>query len=88
MGLERAGFEVRWMVEIDDFCQKVLQKHWPNMKRYSDVREVGKNNLEPVDLICGGFPCQPARDEREKVRQQARDIMIVKLSAIDGYLKE
>jgi site-specific DNA-cytosine methylase len=35
-----------------------LQKHWPNIKRYSDVREVGKHNLEPVDLICGGFPCQ------------------------------
>ena len=59
LGLERAGMEVVWQVEIDDFCNRVLEKHWPNVKRYRDVREVGKHNLEPVDLICGGFPCQP-----------------------------
>lgn len=58
LGLERAGMECTWQVEIDPFCQKVLQKHWPNIKRYSDVREVGKHNLEPVDLVAGGFPCQ------------------------------
>jgi DNA (cytosine-5)-methyltransferase 1 len=59
LGLERAGMTCKWQVEIDPFCQKVLAKHWPNVARYSDVREVGKHNLEPVDLIAGGFPCQP-----------------------------
>ena len=59
LGMERAGFEIKWMVEIDDFCNKVLEKHWPEVKRYRDVREVGKHNLESVDLIAGGFPCQP-----------------------------
>jgi len=59
LGLERAGMEVRWQVEIDDYCSRVLAKHWPNVKRHRDVREVGSHNLEPVDLICGGFPCQP-----------------------------
>ena len=59
LGLERAGMEVKWQVEIDGFCNKVLEKHWPNVTRYQDVREVGRHNLEPVDLICGGFPCQP-----------------------------
>jgi|TARA_Y100000310_G_scaffold53054_1_gene48675 DNA (cytosine-5)-methyltransferase 1 len=58
LGLERAGMEVRWQVEIDPFCRKVLAKHWPGVKRYEDVREVGAHNLEPVELICGGFPCQ------------------------------
>lgn len=58
LGLERAGMECAWQVEIDPFCRKVLEKHWPHVKRYEDVREVGKHNLEPVDLICGGFPCQ------------------------------
>jgi DNA (cytosine-5)-methyltransferase 1 len=57
LGLERAGMECRWQVEIDPFCQKVLAKHWPDVKRYGDIREVG-DNLERVDLICGGFPCQ------------------------------
>jgi DNA (cytosine-5)-methyltransferase 1 len=59
LGLERSGMECKWQVEIDPFCQKVLAKHWPGVKRYGDIREVGKHNLEPVDLICGGFPCQP-----------------------------
>ena len=59
LGLERAGLECRWQVEIDEWCRKVLTKHWPAIPKYADIREVGRNNLETVDLICGGFPCQP-----------------------------
>ena len=58
LGLERAGMEVVWQVEKNKFCQKILAKHWPGVKRYSDVETVGAHNLESVDLICGGFPCQ------------------------------
>jgi DNA (cytosine-5)-methyltransferase 1 len=58
LGLERAGMEIRWQVEIDPFCQAVLAKHWPHVKRYDDVRTVGAYNLERVDVLCGGFPCQ------------------------------
>jgi DNA (cytosine-5)-methyltransferase 1 len=59
LGLERAGLECAWQVEIDEFCRKVLTKHWPNVPKFNDVREVGKHNLGSVDLIAGGFPCQP-----------------------------
>lgn len=59
LGLERAGMRCSWQVEIDDYANRVLEKHWPAVKRYRDVREVGSQNLESVDLICGGFPCQP-----------------------------
>jgi DNA (cytosine-5)-methyltransferase 1 len=59
LGFERAGFEIRWQVEIDDYASRVLAKHWPGVKRYGDIRECGAHNLEPVDVICGGFPCQP-----------------------------
>jgi len=58
LGLERAGMTCKWQVEIDPYCRKVLAKHWPDVRRYEDVREVGKHNLEPVDLVAGGFPCQ------------------------------
>lgn len=58
LGLERAGMECVAQVEIDDFCQKVLQKHWPDVPKYKDVRDVGKHNLPTANLICGGFPCQ------------------------------
>ncbi len=59
LGLERAGMECVAQVEIDDFCQKVLTKHWPDVPKFKDVKDVGKHNLPAADLICGGFPCQP-----------------------------
>ena len=58
LGLEWAGFETAWQVENNDFCNKVLAKHWPTVQKFSDVKTVGKHNLKPVDLISGGFPCQ------------------------------
>lgn len=57
LGFEKAGMEIRWQVEIDEFCQKVLEQHWPNVERFDDIKNIQK--LPYVDLICGGFPCQP-----------------------------
>lgn len=58
LALDRAGFECAWQVEINPYRRKVLEKHWPDVERFEDVREVGKHNLARVDLICGGDPCQ------------------------------
>ena len=58
LGFERAGMACAWQVEINGQCQKVLARHWPNVDRYKDVRNVGRKNLSAVDLICGGSPCQ------------------------------
>ncbi len=58
LGLERAGMVCCWQVECDPYANRVLEKHWPRVARYEDVRGIGVRNLEPVDLICGGFPCQ------------------------------
>ena len=57
LGLERAGMTCSWQCEIDKDARKVLASHWPTIPCYEDVRNVGKGR-EPVDLICGGFPCQ------------------------------
>ncbi len=57
LGFERAGMECAWQVEIDKACQGVLARRF-NGEIHSDVKTVGKHNLNPVDLICGGFPCQ------------------------------
>lgn len=57
LGLEwTGGFETKWQIENDGYASRVLAKHWPHVKRYSDIRDVIRP--ERVDLICGGFPCQ------------------------------
>ena len=58
LGFERAGMRVAWQVELDPYCRAVLARHFPDAARFEDVCEVGARNLAPVDLICGGFPCQ------------------------------
>jgi len=60
LGLERAlpNAQTVWQVELDPYCRKVLEKHWPHATRYEDIKEVGGGTLPHVDLVCGGFPCQ------------------------------
>ena len=57
LGFERAGFQVIWQVELDDYCTAVLAQHWPTVRRYRDVRHIGKEvRAESVDVLIGGFP--------------------------------
>jgi DNA (cytosine-5)-methyltransferase 1 len=58
LGFEWAGFAVRWQIENDPFCNRVLAHHWPTVQRHGDVRAVRGVDLAPVDWIIGGFPCQ------------------------------
>jgi site-specific DNA-cytosine methylase len=57
LGLERVGMAIKWQVEIDPFCNRVLEKHWPEVKRYGDIKGINWEEVESVDLVCGGFPC-------------------------------
>jgi DNA (cytosine-5)-methyltransferase 1 len=58
LGFDRAGMVCAGQVEIDDYCRRVLAKHWPDVPRLNDVREVNGDEFGSIDLICGGFPCQ------------------------------
>ena len=60
LGLERAGMETVAFCEVDAFCRQVLAKHWPNVRIHDDVRTLDGNEYRgAVDVVCGGFPCQP-----------------------------
>lgn len=60
LAAEWMGWENVFQVEIDDFCQKVLTKNFPNVERYKDIKEFdGTKYRGAVDIISGGFPCQP-----------------------------
>ena len=62
---EKAGGKILAFCEVEPFCQKVLQKHWPEVPIFSDIHELNKEVmsnegiLPAVDIIYGGFPCQP-----------------------------
>lgn len=61
LGLERTGgFRTVAFCEIEPFPRKVLAKHWAGVPIFEDVRKLHAEDLpEPVDVICGGYPCQP-----------------------------
>ena len=58
LGFERAGMVCKWQVEIDPYANRVLAKHWPDVRRWPDVRTWPQPDTERVDVVCGGFPCQ------------------------------
>ncbi|MDD5502200.1 MAG: DNA cytosine methyltransferase [Candidatus Thermoplasmatota archaeon] len=89
LGLSRAGMEISWMCDIDSFCQEVLRKNFAGVEIYGNVKSVDWGNAKHVDVVCGGFPCQPhsvagkrkaGRDERDLWPEFARCIRQVKPS--------
>ncbi|MDR2697163.1 MAG: DNA (cytosine-5-)-methyltransferase [Holophagales bacterium] len=59
LGLEAAGMVCIGQVEIDDYCSRILAKHWPDVQRWRDIKELDPAELPSAELICGGYPCQP-----------------------------
>lgn len=54
-----AGFTPVWSNEIDPFCCKVLRKNFSHEIIEEDIRKLNGATLEPIDILTGGFPCQP-----------------------------
>jgi len=80
LGLERAGMRVVWQSEIDPYASRVLAKHWPGVPNLGDITKIDWENdgLDRgdgiarslhVDVVAGGFPCQPVSQAGKRLAQ-------------------
>lgn len=53
------GGDVAWHVEYDKAPSRILDHHWPDVPNYGDVTALDFTTVEPVDILTGGYPCQP-----------------------------
>ncbi len=58
LGLERAGFTIRFHCEINPFCRDILRQHWPNLPVHHDIRKLDDSEIPEADVWAAGFPCQ------------------------------
>jgi DNA (cytosine-5)-methyltransferase 1 len=58
LGFERNGFRSAFQCEINRFCTSVLEHHWPDVQRATDIQTLKPADIPESDVWCGGFPCQ------------------------------
>ena len=58
LAAERYGIKTLWASEIEPFPMKVTERHFPGMAHKGDITKLNGRLLLPVDIICGGSPCQ------------------------------
>lgn len=78
---------VAWQAEIDPSASKLLAYHWPGIPNLGDVTQIDWQNVERVDVLCGGFPCQDvsAAGKQAGIREGTRSgLWSVFVEAIDA----
>lgn len=91
LGFERAGHESVFQCEINKYCQKILELHWPDVPRLSDILEIENGSTIPTaEIWCGGFPCQDvslARARRRDGLNGARSGLFYKFAELLGHAR-
>lgn len=58
LAFENAGFTTNFQCELNNFCLRILQEHWPDIPRYGDIQSLEAKDIPDATIWCGGFPCQ------------------------------
>jgi DNA (cytosine-5)-methyltransferase 1 len=58
LAFDRSGFRITMQCEISPFCNLILQKHWPDVPRFKNIKEMSHADVVPSDVWAAGFPCQ------------------------------
>ena len=71
LGLEWTGhFRTRWQVENGAYVTKIITGHWLEVTHYGNIQDMDWHTVEPVDVLCGGFPCQPVSLAGKRLAQR------------------
>ena len=58
LAARHAGVTPIWSSEIEPFPQSVTARHFPDVKQLGDITQIDPDEIEPVDIVCAGSPCQ------------------------------
>src|SRR5688572_14553770 len=58
LATHRVGWKTAWFSEIHPYASQVLANHFPGIPNHGDITKIDFTQVEPVDILCGGFPCQ------------------------------
>ena len=58
VAFEKHGFSTSLLCEINPFCNKILNRHWPKVKKVGDINTITLEEIPDAEVWCGGFPCQ------------------------------
>lgn len=90
LAFEEVGCQVVFQCEIDKFCNKVLEKHWPNLPRSTNIKHVKPSDIPQAEIWCGGFPCQDlslANQGKRKGLEGERSGLFIQFSKLVEFAK-